>query len=335
MKVMMALLKREWLEWQRVIIGAVAVITFLNLLALFSVNRGANHLNRELDEKGHIYIEDVVINDDDGEEESYSFDIRIDDDEVTVEIEGEDHEHWEEGQEKASIGIAYYLRFGLQGIFHLVLFLALFYFADAIYKERSDNSTLFYRSLPVSDHQVLASKIIAGMLGIIGLTYVLSLEFMIVSRLALWILGQPLKPIAVMFWNNIAFGSLLYDWLVYLIVSTTRLLPLALFLMLVSSWVRGRPLIIGIGGPILAGITFAIVFGSAGLLKTIFELFINLNKMISEQWMISDDYTGGSVELFGQFWGYLFTLETLFLLLVSGGMYATVTWLYRRNIPTA
>jgi hypothetical protein len=138
----------------------------------------------------------------------------------------------------------------------------------------------------------------------------------------------------VTYWENIHFTALLYDWFVYLLVSSTRLLPLALFLMVVSAWVKGRPLIIGIGGPILLGITVAILFGSPAVFKTMVELFINLTQMTSEQWLVTDNYSGGPLVLYGSFWGYLFTWDTLLILVISGALYATVRWLYRKNIPT-
>lgn len=333
------LVLREWLEWRRVIVGIILVITFLNLLALITVNRGGRHLQSELDTNGHIYFEDIKIENDENGEQRFSMDLRVEGDRVEVDIEhlegeGVDQEDIDRYTKMPAIPLAWYLMVGMQFLFATVLFLALFYFADAVYKERSDNSTLFYRSLPVSDHMILGSKVAAGMLGIIGLTLVLSLEFLFVSRIALLLLREPISSFAALTWKEINLFSAMWDWTIYLLVSTTRLLPMALFLMMVSAWVKGRPLIIGVGGPILAGVAFAIIFGSADLLKMLFELFVDLARMMSEQWLVGDTYTGGGLELYGSFWGYLFSWQTPVLLVVSGGMYAFLVWLYRRNIPT-
>ena len=184
MKPLMILLKREWLEWQRVIIGTILVITFLNLLMLLSVSRGSDFFHEKMNEKGHIVINDFQFED----EEEVDLDIRINGNDVQINIEGKDTPRSVENMHsKVAIPIAFGLRFGMMGTFAFVLFLSMFYFSDAIYKERADNSTLFYRSLPVDDHVLLGSKITAGLIGVIGLTLFLSLEYLVFIRIAIWI----------------------------------------------------------------------------------------------------------------------------------------------------
>lgn len=336
------LIKREWLEWQRIIIWTVAITTFLSLLALFTMNRGSNHIQRELEKNGHLHIEEFVVEDDDEGERSFSFDIQVDGDEVNIQarehFESDDYEETTESSEDPTglptIGMAYFLGFSFHALHFLVLFLALFYFADSFYKERADNSTLFYRSLPISDNMIVSSKLVSGLLGIMLLTLLLSLELLIVARMGMGLLGKPLSTFVVGYWSDIQIAGLIYDWIVFLIVSSTRLLPLVLFLMLVSAWVKGRPLIIGIGGPILLGITVAILFGSPAVFTTMFELFVNITRMTTEQWLVADSYAGGPLEIYGSFWGYLFTWDTLLILIISAGLYYGNLWLYRKNIPT-
>jgi len=342
MRAFMALLKREWLEWQRVIIWIVLIFTFLGFLALFTVNRWSEKINEELTRYGHFTIEDIKVEDDEGNDERVSVDIQISEDELILNLERESDEEWwdegvgdEEDWEKPVIPLAYFLRFALQGLFGVVLFLALFYFADAIYKERSDNSTLFYRSLPASDHLLLGSKLVAGTLGIVGLTLFISIEFLAMVRIGIWLLRDPLATLAQAYFDQIQLAGLLGDWLVYLLAAALRLLPLMLFLMLVSAWVKGRPLLIGIGGPILAGIAFAILFRSGEFLKWMFKLFVTLNRMLVEQWQVRDVYPEQVGDLYGDFWGYIFSWETLLVLVVSGAMYMAMVWLYRRNIPVS
>ncbi len=338
MRPFLALIRREWLEWRRVVLVTILVITFLQVLALFTVNRGAMHFHRQLSEAGHVSVEDMTIETDEGPDEHYSVDIRLRGDQLDVRWDrldkGDDstiERELSELTEKPVLAMAYYMVAGFQASLYFVLFLALFYFSDALFKERADSSTLFYRSLPVSDHLVLLAKIGGGLLGIILLTLFLNLEYLLFTRFAIWILRDPVSGAVADLWGRILFLPALGDWLTYLLASAFRLLPMALFLMIVSAWVKGRPLIVGVGGPILAGVAFAILFRSGQLLRWLFEVFINITVMLKDRW--HGEFTESGLDIFNHFWGYIFSWETLFLLLASGGMYALLVWLYRRNLP--
>ncbi|MEA3286577.1 MAG: hypothetical protein U9Q77_04295 [Candidatus Marinimicrobia bacterium] len=330
MKPMMILLKREWLEWKRVIIGTILVITFLNLLMLLSVSRGSNWFHETLERDGEIKMEDIKINNEEVGD-------------VTIHMQGEDFEIQFEGDgptksvdkalKKAAQPIAFGLQLGMQTTFAFVLFLSLFYFSDAIYKERADNSTLFFRSLPVSDHILLGSKILAGLVGVIGLTLFLSIEYLLFARIAIMIMGEPLYTMASAVFDQISFIGLIWRWFSYLLYAAIRMAPLALFLMLVGTYVKGRPLLIGIGGPFLFAISWAIIFKSGALFKLIGKFFwgFNLAKIDPLSKMLNDADGGLS---YGNPWEYIFNLETLTILLVSGLLYYGLWMIYKKNIPT-
>ncbi len=330
MKPMMILLKREWLEWQRVIIGTVLVITFLNLLMLLSVARGSSWFHETLEREGHINMEDIQIND----EEIGDIDIRMDGNNLEVYIEGEkSSESVDKMLEKAAKPVAFGLRLGMQGTFVFVLFLSLFYFSDAVYKERADNSTLFYRSLPVSDHLLLGSKIIAGLTGVIGITFFLSIEYLLFMRLAIAVWGEPINTMIAAVFSQISYVGMIWDWLSYLIYAAIRMAPLALFLMLVGAYVKGRPLLIGIGGPILVAISWSIVFKSAALFKIIGKFFWGFNLAVIEPWIDMINGQGSGLEYVNP-WDYIFNLDTLVAIVVSGLLYYGLWLIYRKNIPT-
>ncbi|MCF7824465.1 MAG: hypothetical protein K9N35_09885 [Candidatus Marinimicrobia bacterium] len=331
MKPLMVLLKREWLEWQKVVIGTILVVTFLNLLALLSVARGSSWFHDKLEREGHINMQDIQINDGD----AFDLDIRMHGDDVEFYLEGEDADNdINVALDKASRPLAFGLRFGMQGIFLFVLFLSLFYFSDAIYKERADNSTLFYRSLPISDHYLLGSKIGAGLIGVIGLTLFLSLEYLLFLRIAVLVWGAPLNTMAAAVFSRISYVSLLWDWFSYLIYAAIRMAPLALFLMLVGTYVKGRPLLIGIGGPILLSISWAIIFKSGALFVTIGKFFWGFNLALIEQWGIKDHGLNGDALQYGNPWDYIFNLDTLLAIVVSALLYYALWQVYRKNIPT-
>jgi hypothetical protein len=110
--------------------------------------------------------------------------------------------------------------------------------------------------------------------------------------------------------------------------------PLAIFLMLVGTFVKGRPLLIGIGGPILFSITWAILFQSGAFLKSLAKFFWGFNSVMFEQ---MESMAKGVVDgnlIYGGFLSYLFSLDTLISLLVSALLYSGMWMLYRKNIPT-
>ena len=330
MKPMLILLKREWLEWKRVIIGTILVVTFLNLLMLLSVSRGSDWFHETLERDGHINMEDVQFND----EEVGDIDIRMNGNEIEVYIDGSaSMDNFNQVLNQAAKPVIIGLRIGMQLTFAFVLFLSLFYFSDAIYKERADSSTLFYRSLPVSDHQLLGSKILAGLVGVIGLTLFLTLEYLLFMRVAIIMMGDPVNTMAAAVFDRISYSSLLWDWFSYLIFAAIRMGPLALFLMLVGSYVKGRPLLVGIGGPILLSISYAIIFRSAILFRTIGNFLWGFNQKMIEQWDITSKSLEGGTVIYGDFWGYIFNFETLISLLVSGLLYYGLWMTYKKNIP--
>jgi hypothetical protein len=315
MKPLMILLKREWLEWQRVIIGTILVITFLNLLMLLSVSRGSDFLHSELEKDGHILIEDVRFSD---EDEEFDVDVRMNGNDVELSIDGDDTPRSvEQVLKKAALPIAFGLRLGMMGTFGFILFLSLFYFSDAIYKERADNSTLFYRSLPVNDHMLLGSKIAAGLIGVIGLTLFLSIEYLAFLRTAIWIMGEPFTSLASLVLNQISYLRLIWDWFGYLLFAAIHMAPL-----------------VGIGAPILLSISWAIIFQSAALLKTIGKFFWGFNQVIIDQWEMMEKGLDTDMAIYGNFWAYIFNVDTAISVLVSALLYYGIWHTYRKNIPT-
>ncbi len=330
MKPLIVLLKREWLEWKRVVLGTIIIITFLNLLMLLSVSRGSEFFQDKLDRDGEITLDDIKIND----EKIGDVNIRMNGHDVEVTIEGEASKSVEQVMQGVAAPMAFGMRFGMMGTFGFVLFLSLFYFSDAVYKERADSSTLFYRSLPLNDHMLLGSKIGAGLIGVIGLTLFLSVEYLIFIRIAIWIVGEPFTSLAGLVLSHISYLGLVWDWFSYLLFAAIHMAPLALFLMLVGAYVKGRPLLIGIGAPILISISWAIIFKSAALFNIIGKFFWGFNQVLIDQWEMMEKGSFSDIQVYGSFWSYIFNVDTLISVLVSGLLYYSLWLVYRKNIPT-
>lgn len=331
MKSMIVLMRREWLEWKRVVIGTVLVITFLNLLMLLSVARGSSWFHDTLKRDGSINMNNVEFS----EDKTGNLHITKEGDSVRVTFESEaGQNHLDQMLDKATLPVAFGIRIGMQGIFLFVLFLSLFYFSDAIFKERADNSTLFYRSLPVGDHLLLFSKILAGLIGVMGLTIFLSLEYLLFMRLAVLVWGDPLNTMAAEVFGRLSIIGLIWDWFSYLLYAVIRMAPLAVFLMLVGAYVKGRPLLVGIGGPLLVSISWSIVFKSAALFKIIGRFFMGFNMPLIDQLKSIEETGALDTELYANPWDYVFNLDTLLAVMASALLYYGLWLLYRKNEPT-
>jgi ABC-2 type transport system permease protein len=67
----------------------------------------------------------------------------------------------------------------------VMTFVVFFYFLDALYAERKDRSILFWKSLPVSDLQVVGSKYLTGIVAIPLLT----VGVFLVTAVLVWLIG--------------------------------------------------------------------------------------------------------------------------------------------------
>lgn len=75
----------------------------------------------------------------------------------------------------------------------VMTFVVIFYFLDALYTERKDRSILFWKSLPVSDLKVVASKYLTGIVAIPLVTVVVFLATVVlvvlITGIGLWFAG--------------------------------------------------------------------------------------------------------------------------------------------------
>lgn len=134
----------------------------------------------------------------------------------------------------------------------IVLF---FYLIGSLFDERKDRSVLFWKSMPVSDLQTVLSKIVAATLLAPAIAWIAGILLHILM----------LGVIGAFFWiNDVNPTRLLWgpaeplkQWGVMLLgipVNAIWALPSIGWLMLVSSWARGKPFLWAVFVPVIAGI---------------------------------------------------------------------------------
>lgn len=151
------------------------------------------------------------------------------------------------------------INLGLAGMSMLVQFalgiVLFFYLIGCLFDERKDRSVLFWKSMPVSDVQTVLTKIVAATLLAPTIAWAAGI---LLHLLMLAVIGG-------FFWiNDVSPAKLLWGpaeplklWGVMLVgipVNAIWALPSIGWLMLVSSWARGKPFLWAVFGPVIAGI---------------------------------------------------------------------------------
>ncbi|MBS1272303.1 MAG: hypothetical protein MAGBODY4_01444 [Candidatus Marinimicrobia bacterium] len=328
MKQLLTMLHREWMEWRKVVYIILGVFVGLTVLSTYWTYRAANKLEKK------------------------SFIIRSDGDTLSVESSigwggfewnssGEEHPDSLDLREKMRSKpgeffnfLAWLLRGLMIGINLLVLSVSVFYLADALYKERADGSTFYYRSLPVTDFALLGAKFIFGYLGILVLSYLLSSVVALYLPLSMPGIFKEMLSEASLSLSQIRWGALFLDWGMFHIIQFIWLLPFAMYFLYISASVKGRPLLIGAGILILAVIAWQLIFGKIGFQNQIAVHLGFFSNIISEQWYNIPETlsSNAKIDLFGSFTGYLITLRTFVSLLIGGAFGWGTYYMYQRNI---
>lgn len=158
-----------------------------------------------------------------------------------------------------------------QSVLFVVLF---FFFVGSLYDDRKDRSVLFWKSMPVSDLETVASKLLFGAL----VAPLFMLGAMIVGQIVLLLVAG----LVVMFHGGSAWKLIwvhahpIQIWGQVLVVQGVQalfLLPLFGWLMLASSFARSKPILWAVLPPVV----FAILESFVG-----FTAHFSLSKVIWE-----------------------------------------------------
>lgn len=326
MKTFWILLKREFLEWRTVL----AIVGILFVLFLAFAGYGMYRFTGELD-SGNFVIS--------GSQEEFEITARDSiSDTLGVESESGTIKQLVQGHPDEILEIWSHVIRGIPtGMNFLLILLGVFYLADATYKERSDNSTFYYRSLPVTDTTVLLSKLAFGTIGILTLSFLMS--FILVSYLHIIFPGAVRDLLAQTGYsiNQLNLGGYYFQWAGFHLVQLCWLLPFAVYFLFVSTTVKARPLLTSVGVLLLAALAWKYLFGQVSVHNLFTVNFGILSDILQNQW---NQFPGGvepgeQVQLYGSMYQYIPGLRTLVSLVVAAlGFWGTVV-LYRRNIEVS
>ncbi len=161
----------------------------------------------------------------------------------------------------------------LSGLQMLVLMLvAAFYCLDALYGERRDRSSLFWKSLPVSDLTTVLAKAAIPILILPVLTWLITLVAWACMLAMSTLVLSPHPANVALLWDTIAPFSrsllLLYHLMT---VHALYIAPIYGWLFFVSAWARRAPFLWAIVPLVVIGFMERIVFGTSAFAQLLGE----------------------------------------------------------------
>jgi ABC-2 type transport system permease protein len=159
-----------------------------------------------------------------------------------------------------------------------------FYTADCLYGERRDRSILFWKSMPVSDAQTVASKALVALLVVPLGVYLVTAVTSLVGLGILSIRGFTVSAPPT-FWDSSSWLHAEGYSLVWLVLSVLWYAPLTAYLMVVSAWARRSVQIWAILPPIIAILIERIGFGTHYLSTWVLYRLGPSWQAQSEQWI--------------------------------------------------
>ena len=164
--------------------------------------------------------------------------------------------------QRTSIALPYDILAGLQ--MAVMMAVGVFYCVDALYGERRDRSTLFWKSLPVSDLTTVLAKVCVPIVILPLLTWVITLAAQIVMLLMSSAVLAGNGSNVAMLWSNVSLFQRSLLLLYHLItVHSLYLAPVYGWLLFISAWVRRAPLIWATVPPLAIAFFERIAFGTA------------------------------------------------------------------------
>lgn len=142
------------------------------------------------------------------------------------------------------------------------LAVVLFYLLDGLFTERRDRSILFWKSLPVSDAKTVLSKLFVAMVAVPLWIWALSLivGLVVFGVLAAKVSGTPAAGLGV--WHGGDWLAVQASLLVKLAIAALWYLPVAGWLLLVSSLAKRAPFVWATLPFIVVSIAERVVLGS-------------------------------------------------------------------------
>ncbi len=139
---------------------------------------------------------------------------------------------------------------------------------SSLYDERQDNSILFWKSMPVSDHQTVLSKIVSNVFvtPLVALLFIFLTQLVILVLLSLFTLGTPYSAWEL-FWEPLNLPTLFLNELVIVLMYSLWALPVFAYLILASAYAKRTPFLTAVLPVVVITIIEAIFYDHSYLME--------------------------------------------------------------------
>ncbi|MEM6545867.1 MAG: hypothetical protein AAF680_13245 [Pseudomonadota bacterium] len=206
----------------------------------------------------------------------------------------------------------------VHGILTLVLLItSVNYLLSALYDDRKDRSILFWRSMPVSEWEIVTSKLVTALvvapLIYLAVSLVLQLIYVMLMMWLVWRLD--LDPFEVVI-GNVDFIHLMIDPISGWVLTALFVAPTYAWFLCASSLAKRSPLLMGITPPIVLMLGEAIIFRSTRLEDSFSRHVPHLS-----------DESALGFYLYGPDWSNIDLMSIASGLLVAAVLIAATVWL--------
>ena len=139
--------------------------------------------------------------------------------------------------------------------FMVLAFVVFFYCLGALFDERKDRSILFWKSLPLSDHQTVLSKVFSALVvaPVIATIAAIATSIAFLLILSGYVLFHGGNPVSLI-WGPASPLTIAFQVAAALPVFALWALPTVGWLLLVSAWSKSKPFLWALLVPLFAGI---------------------------------------------------------------------------------
>ena len=213
-----------------------------------------------------------------------------------------------------------------------------FYALDSLYADRRDRSVLFWKSLPLSDTETVASKFAVGVVAIPLVAAVAAILAQLVVAVGITVKGAIAGNDVGVMWDGSVLGASMLLTGVVTAASILWYAPLVAYLMLASAWAPKSPFLWAILPPMALVLLEKIAFGTNalwqfityrvfGVVKALFGDESQVPGVVIRRDELMQGTGSGIVELFG-------STSMLLGLVAAAALVAVTVWVRRYRDET-
>ncbi|MEM8798455.1 MAG: hypothetical protein AAGF15_00100 [Pseudomonadota bacterium] len=221
-------------------------------------------------------------------------------------------------------------------IFAIAFVVTVFQLLGSLFDERSDRSILFWKSMPISDVETVASKYLAAvvMLPLVALAVTVLVQIAVLILMSVVVGFYGFNPWTIVL-SNVPFLSVLFSSIIFIFLHALWALPLFAWFMLASAYAPRAPLLFAVVPPVLIIVLEGIITRSGKFALLLGDLVTGygyggvIEEQVGESFADGNDITIAPFVDFGRVAEGFFSLQFLIGTIVGVAFLAGAVYLRR------